>query len=518
MADDKQKITHPSSDRFKLGAKGQADLERTYGWRKEVNREKKPSDPDGDGDVDSPLDQLMIKRRGYVQQIFKKIIDEEILVLEENVSSKLIKFDKKREFEEGYKEICVAIDITLETLTEEELAELDDLIEATVKLDTSPVSAKPLTLPPLAPEGNLPATIKPPPATNTNVPPIDRKGATTLKQVAPGQYKLPSSFTSKLSGALKTGAKLGAKVLGGISRLNPYVNVLTGITKSTPVANAELPKLGTPERVELDKQFKIDQTKLRDQNIQTRLSQAPDNPPLVKAPAPAPKSNELAKTDTVPALAKGPKAEIIPQSQVLKSPAPAVNVQTVPQTQPAVAQAPASPPPTQPVAPKPPAPKPATPPEPEKPKVKAPSPEPVVKKIQNFRAAGQGDMDQKGFAGKTITGPTLTAKTSSPEVSKDWGYQTAKVTGLGGQNFKGSVVNQNLKVGFGKKNESINEVKTMSKHDPVGQEDKDINNDKKVDSTDSYLHNRRAAIAGQKGNKTHAQKLIALARAAREGK
>lgn len=76
MADDRQKKTHPTGDRFNLGAKGQADLERTYGWRKELNRDMKSSDPDGDGDVDSPLDQLMIRRRGYVQQIFKKIIDE----------------------------------------------------------------------------------------------------------------------------------------------------------------------------------------------------------------------------------------------------------------------------------------------------------------------------------------------------------------------------------------------------------------------------------------------------------
>lgn len=76
MADDRQKQTHPTGDRFNLGAKGQANLERTYGWRKERNREMKSSDPDGDGDVDSPLDQLMIKRRGYIQQIFKKIIDE----------------------------------------------------------------------------------------------------------------------------------------------------------------------------------------------------------------------------------------------------------------------------------------------------------------------------------------------------------------------------------------------------------------------------------------------------------
>ena len=33
------------------------------------------------------------------------------------------------------------------------------------------------------------------------------------------------------------------------------------------------------------------------------------------------------------------------------------------------------------------------------------------------------------------------------------------------------------------------------KHDPVGQEDADINNDGKVDSTDKYLMNRRRAIA-----------------------
>ena len=36
----------------------------------------------------------------------------------------------------------------------------------------------------------------------------------------------------------------------------------------------------------------------------------------------------------------------------------------------------------------------------------------------------------------------------------------------------------------------------VEKLDPVGQEDKDINNDGKVDKSDSYLRNRRAAISG----------------------
>ena len=62
----------------------------------------------------------------------------------------------------------------------------------------------------------------------------------------------------------------------------------------------------------------------------------------------------------------------------------------------------------------------------------------------------------------------------------------------------------------------IDEADMKKTHDSVGKEDSDINNDKKVDSTDSYLHNRRAAIASKKGNAEHAKKLIALARAARE--
>jgi Skp family chaperone for outer membrane proteins len=37
--------------------------------------------------------------------------------------------------------------------------------------------------------------------------------------------------------------------------------------------------------------------------------------------------------------------------------------------------------------------------------------------------------------------------------------------------------------------------------DPVGQEDADINNDNKVDSTDSYLKNRRKAIGKAIGKK-----------------
>lgn len=72
----KQEKTHGTSDRFGLGQKGLDLLQRTYGWRKEKNREATPQDPDGDGDVDSPLDQLFIKRRTRLQQIQKKIIDE----------------------------------------------------------------------------------------------------------------------------------------------------------------------------------------------------------------------------------------------------------------------------------------------------------------------------------------------------------------------------------------------------------------------------------------------------------
>lgn len=72
----KQEVTHKKADRFNLGDKGFALLQRQYGWRTEKNREATPSDPDGDGDVDSPLDQLFIKRRTRVQQIQKKIIDE----------------------------------------------------------------------------------------------------------------------------------------------------------------------------------------------------------------------------------------------------------------------------------------------------------------------------------------------------------------------------------------------------------------------------------------------------------
>jgi len=39
------------------------------------------------------------------------------------------------------------------------------------------------------------------------------------------------------------------------------------------------------------------------------------------------------------------------------------------------------------------------------------------------------------------------------------------------------------------------------KLDPVGQEDSDVNNDGKVDSTDSYLKNRRKAIGKAIGKK-----------------
>lgn len=38
-------------------------------------------------------------------------------------------------------------------------------------------------------------------------------------------------------------------------------------------------------------------------------------------------------------------------------------------------------------------------------------------------------------------------------------------------------------------------LEANTKHDPVGQEDADVNNDKKVDKTDAYLKNRRKAIS-----------------------
>ena len=46
-------------------------------------------------------------------------------------------------------------------------------------------------------------------------------------------------------------------------------------------------------------------------------------------------------------------------------------------------------------------------------------------------------------------------------------------------------------------NQSLEEKKL----DSVGQEDSDINNDNKVDSTDSYLKNRRKAIGKAIGKK-----------------
>lgn len=43
--------------------------------------------------------------------------------------------------------------------------------------------------------------------------------------------------------------------------------------------------------------------------------------------------------------------------------------------------------------------------------------------------------------------------------------------------------------------DEINSVHEAKKHDPVGKEDADVNNDGKVDKVDSYLKNRRAAIS-----------------------
>lgn len=50
---------------------------------------------------------------------------------------------------------------------------------------------------------------------------------------------------------------------------------------------------------------------------------------------------------------------------------------------------------------------------------------------------------------------------------------------------------------------SLLEKKGNRKLDPVGKEDEDINNDKKVDSTDSYLKKRREAIGAKLKAKHH---------------
>jgi len=53
----------------------------------------------------------------------------------------------------------------------------------------------------------------------------------------------------------------------------------------------------------------------------------------------------------------------------------------------------------------------------------------------------------------------------------------------------------------GKKKKKAKKAKKAKKGDPVGKEDKDVNNDGKVDSTDGYLKNRRNAIASAMGKK-----------------
>jgi len=41
----------------------------------------------------------------------------------------------------------------------------------------------------------------------------------------------------------------------------------------------------------------------------------------------------------------------------------------------------------------------------------------------------------------------------------------------------------------------LGEAKKSKKLDPVGKEDKDVNNDGKVDKTDKYLKNRRDVVS-----------------------
>ena len=518
---DKPKKSPPMGSHLGYGEKEKKRLEDRYGWKKERNRENKPHDPDGDGDVDSPLDQLLIKRRGYVQQIFKKIIDEEISSINENVENKLLRYSKISKLEEAYRDLCVAYEIVLETASEEMIAELDAIVEAStfvppktqtpdIEFDVDPnrhmrqlAPIKPAVKPKAAATPRLSAPdIKP-----SGPPPIDREGATTLKQIGPDQFGLPKNWKSAIGSAV-----------GNFAKSILYKNPITG------AAAAYFGSTTSTASPEMDQPYPggFPQSKIKSTSA-TPPTQAPaTQSPTTQAPAKAQPTPPHTQTPQLPSVkpvqpphsATPTKPVTQPATQTVTQ--PASQTVTQPATQPASQQptpphspTPPSPPQTPPPPPAPPSPSPPTPPEKKKEKPTPPA-DTGAKKIQNFRAADQSDMDVKGFKGTTYKGPSTVATTTSPEVSKDWGYQTTNQTGPNGTKYKGSVVNQNIKTGM--------REEKMGKHDPVGKEDADINNDKKVDSTDSYLHNRRAAIAGQKGNSEHAKKLIALARSAREKK
>lgn len=69
---------HSNPDRWNFGERGLKLLQQRYGWRKSLIKAN-PKDPDADGDVDSPLDQLQIKRRGYVMKLFRKFYESKEL-------------------------------------------------------------------------------------------------------------------------------------------------------------------------------------------------------------------------------------------------------------------------------------------------------------------------------------------------------------------------------------------------------------------------------------------------------
>jgi len=113
-----------------------------------------------------------------------------------------------------------------------------------------------------------------------------------------------------------------------------------------------------------------------------------------------------------------------------------------------------------------------------------------ISKVYQEQIATEGTMDIKGFA---------IPKKEQEAAAKRVKDKTAAKMNIRGNDSEEQ--KKRLEKKRGMKLDDHPQYKTEAKLDPVGQEDSDVNNDKKVDGTDKYLIKRRKAIAKAMGKK-----------------
>ena len=113
-----------------------------------------------------------------------------------------------------------------------------------------------------------------------------------------------------------------------------------------------------------------------------------------------------------------------------------------------------------------------------------------ISKVYQEQIATEGTMDIKGFA---------IPKKEQEAAAKRVKDKTAAKMNIRGNDSEEQ--KKRLEKKRGMKLDDHPQYKTEAKMDPVGQEDGDVNNDGKKDSTDSYLMKRRKAISKAMGKK-----------------